>query len=259
MTTPSAETLARIESRPVHRAMALAAIFRFFSLACGYPTAERLQVVRNEALPAAYAAALIASRRLAPRLRRLVDHLDGTENAHLERRYHEAFGHMPLPDCPTYESAYLGANTFRQANVMADVAGFYRAFGLRIGSREHERVDHITAELEFMGLLATKEAYARVYHGPQQVRMCRRAQRRFWREHLGSWLGPFSVLLARRASGGLYAELAACLGVFAESEGRNLGSAVAATEVAADEPSFTDIDCSVDPDACPLAAAGAGR
>jgi DMSO reductase family type II enzyme chaperone len=238
--------------------MARAAIFRFLSLACGYPAAARLQVLREEALPAAYAAALIASRGLAPRLRGLARHLDERDNADLAGQYHAAFGHLPLPDCPPYETAYLGASTFRQVHTMADVAGFYRAFGLRIGTREHERVDHISAELEFMAVLAAKEASARVHHGPEQVRICRRAQRRFWREHLGPWLAPFSLLLRTRVSGGLYRELAACLQAFADSESRTLGTAGAATDVTADDTSFSDVDCSVGADDCPLSAVGTG-
>lgn len=208
--------------------------------------------MREEAVPAARAAALIACRVLAPRLEPLTRLLDGAGHGELQSQYHAALGHLPLPDCPAYETGYLGKDVFRQANVMADVGGFYRAFGVRVGLGERERVDHVTTELEFMRFLTHKEARARVHHGPAQVDICRRAQRRFWREHLGSWLPTFALLLARRVPDGFYGELALCLSAFAEAEGRILGKAAIAMEISSDPQAFDEMDCSIDADACPL-------
>ncbi len=240
----------------VQRAVARSALFRFFSLASAYPTAERFCTLREEAAPAAHAAAAIAARGLMPRLKALARHIDGTELEGLQAQYQRAFGHLPRPDCPPYESGYLGAHLFRQVNVMADVAGFYRAFGLRIGGQEPERVDHLTVELEFMRFLAYKEAFALVHDGRARADICRRAQRRFWREHLGPWLPTFASLLAEKVQAGFYGDLAPGLVELAEREARVLGRTTAAQEVSPQPPPFSDMDCSIGEDACPMSAVG---
>jgi TorA maturation chaperone TorD len=73
---------------------------------------------------------------------------------------------------------------------MADVAGFYKAFGVAVDERSEggERVDHITAELEFMNLLAVKESLALQEEGEgAHAQTCRNASRAFLRDHLGRW------------------------------------------------------------------------
>ncbi len=255
MTMPAATVTLETNAPRVQRAMARSALYRFFSLASGYPTAERFHTVREDSAPAAHAAAAIAARALVPRLETLVRHLGGVELEELQAQYHRAFGHVPLTDCPPYESGYLGAHLFRQVNVMADVAGCYRAFGLRIGQQERERVDHVTVELEFMRFLAYKEAFALVHHGRSPADICRRAQRHFWREHLGHWLPTFAALLAERAQSGFYGDLAPGLAELAEREARVLGQTPIAQELSPQPPPFSDMDCAIGEDACPLAAA----
>ena len=255
MTMPAATATLETNAPRVQRAMARSALYRFFSLACGYPTAERFRTLREGAAPAAHAAAAIAAKGLMPHLEALANHIDGIGLEELQAQYHRAFGHVPLTDSPPYESGYLGAHLFRQVNVMADVAGCYRAFGLRIGQQERERVDHVTVELEFMRFLAYKEAFALVHHGRSPADICRRAQRHFWREHLGRWLPTFAALLAERPQSGFYGDLAAGLAEFAEGETRVLGKTTVAQELSPQPPPFSDMDCAIGEDACPLAAA----
>src|SRR3972149_4932733 len=76
-----------------------------------------------------------------------------------------------------------------RARQRADVAGFYRALGLRVAANFRERPDHIATELEFMQVLALKEARALARRERAHAGICRRAQARFLREQLGRWLG----------------------------------------------------------------------
>ena len=39
---------------------------------------------------------------------------------------------------------------------MGDIAGFYSAFGVQLSQDIHERLDHLSVELEFLHFLATK-------------------------------------------------------------------------------------------------------
>jgi TorA maturation chaperone TorD len=73
---------------------------------------------------------------------------------------------------------------------LADIAGFYRAFGVEI-TPGTERPDHIAVELEFMHLLAVKEVVAAGREdGGEHARICRDARATFFRDHLGRWFGP---------------------------------------------------------------------
>jgi TorA maturation chaperone TorD len=80
---------------------------------------------------------------------------------------------------------------------MADIAGFYQAFGFRSGGSVRERPDHLSAELEFMYLLALKEAYAVENSLTEQAEICADAQRKFLQDHLAAWIGPFRRSLER--------------------------------------------------------------
>ncbi len=76
-------------------------------------------------------------------------------------------------------------NPFSAYNEMADIAGFYTAFGLGF---DKERSDHISMELEFMRLLTLKEAKALMDNEPENLNICISAQKRFLESHPGRWV-----------------------------------------------------------------------
>jgi TorA maturation chaperone TorD len=96
-----------------------------------------------------------------------------------------------------YETELGLPHEFRQSQELADIAGFYRAFGFQTGGTVRERPDHLAAELEFMYLLALKEAYAAANSMPEQVEICVDAQRKFLQDHLARWIGSFCRSLER--------------------------------------------------------------
>src|SRR3990172_7219059 len=110
----------------------------------------------------------------------------------LQAEHRRSFG---LVGSLCYETEFGLPHEFRQSQELADLAGFYRAFGLRVGRSQsqggtvRERPDHIAVELEFMYLLALKEAYAAENGMPEQAEICRETQRKFLSDHLGIWIG----------------------------------------------------------------------
>jgi TorA maturation chaperone TorD len=127
------------------------------------------------------------------------------------------FGHTISTDCPPYETQYGTGIIFAQAQRMADITAFYRAFGLQLSPHAHERHDHIAAELEFMSLMAFREATASIENDVDHLAAIREAERKFVVEHLGPWALGFAERLGRKArliappGGGSYAALAAAL------------------------------------------------
>lgn len=142
----------------------------------------------------------------------------------LEDAYTRCFGHAMSKDCPPYEAEYGQAHIFQKTHTLADIAGFYRAFGLDLAADSHERVDHVSVELEFMHFLCLKEAYALAkQHPEEQLALCREAQGKFLREHVCRWAFGFARRLCAKAGDTLYQELGQLLAAFLEAELRALG------------------------------------
>lgn len=93
---------------------------------------------------------------------------------------------------PPYEASQSGsaAQPLGGPNVqtIADVAGFYRAFGFEARG---ERPDHLSAQLEFLALACVLEAHARLANLQEEAEVCARAREIFLNDHL-SWVEPFA-------------------------------------------------------------------
>lgn len=133
------------------------------------------------------------------------------------------FGHNLSPDCPPYESHYGKIGVFRQSHQLADLSGFYRAFGVEAAEGDR-RPDHLPVELEFAGLLCAKEALAASKGMEEQAAMCRSARGRFLAEHLGRWIDAFAEAVESKASGSYFAGLARCAAAFVTADAASLGA-----------------------------------
>src|SRR5512135_1134456 len=158
---------------------------------------------------------------------RLVEGLRAPLDA-LRAEYDRVFGLVVPKECPPYETEYYPTQeTFGRSQQMADVAGFYRAFGIEPAQSSPERPDHLALELEFMAFLLTKKrrALAAVALDPEageQASVCDRAQRDFFRDHLAWWIPSFAAGLRRKAAGGYYHSLARVLAAWVPAECRRL-------------------------------------
>jgi nitrate reductase assembly molybdenum cofactor insertion protein NarJ len=88
-----------------------------------------------------------------------------------------------------YETEYLTEKISRKPFELADIAGFYRAFGLSINeaAENKEIIDHISVELEFMALLTWKELYAIETGSKDNEEIVRDAKRKFLSDHIARW------------------------------------------------------------------------
>ncbi len=138
----------------------------------------------------------------------------------LQHEHRMAFG---LVGSLCYETEYGLPHEFRQSQELADLAGFYNAFGFALGGRVHERPDHLSVELEFMSILALKEAYAAVKATPEQVEICLDAERKFLQEHLGHWIGLFAQSMAKNAPESPFTALARLAETFIGADAERFG------------------------------------
>lgn len=144
----------------------------------------------------------------------------------LETSYLHCFGHCISKECPPYEGEYQLAHIFQKSQCLADLMGFYRAFGLDLAGNFHDRADHLCAELEFIQWLCLKEAHVLAKANnttDEHVTLCRNTQSKFLDEHLGRWVLIFASKLAVKAGAHFHGFVGALLATFMINEMRVFG------------------------------------
>lgn len=106
-------------------------------------------------------------------------------------------GHTVRSACPPYELEYGQAEVFQQSQRLADIAGFYAAFGFETAGLIAERPDHIVAQWEFLFVLAVREAQALGEARLEDAASCHSAQRSFLKDHAASWMPAFFERIRR--------------------------------------------------------------
>jgi TorA maturation chaperone TorD len=182
------------------RALGRATLYRALALAFSYPTAEVWDALAG-VMPAARVAAELTDDATASAVADLGRALSDTDAAQLESNYQQVFTLSYSEDCPPYETAFSASHIFQQTQQQADIAGFYRAFGVDATA---ERGDHIALELEFCYLLALKEARARELGETGHIEVARAAQRSFARDHLLRWASIFGQRVVLTSHGSPY-------------------------------------------------------
>jgi TorA maturation chaperone TorD len=143
-------------------------------------------------------------------------------------------------DCPPYEMYFSGSHVFQQTQDLADISGFYKAFGLEVSKEDTtNRWDHIAVELEFLHFLTYKIAYAIENHGEKELESCAAGKKKFLNAHIGRWIQAFSKAVDKKASVEFYRQVAKLANDFVHLEMENLGvSAEEIDELQGGEPDY---------------------
>ena len=141
---------------------------------------------------------------------RVVRLLDETSFSGWVRQHEQLFGHAVQGTSPPYELEYGEEHSHRQPQELSDIAAFYAAFGLRIATSSHERVDHIATQCEFLHYLLYKHACAIDESHSEHGTVCEEAVGRFLADHVGRW-GPAFALRLSRSSSPLFTAVGALL------------------------------------------------
>jgi len=192
-----------------------ATVYSLLATGLALPSAQRLALLDTTLLPAVELLELpgaldSAIRDLGPRL---PSDLDTWRDGHMA-----LFPPITSPDAPGYETAYRGDGIFQQTTLLADIAGFYRAHGLRAGGTEKERLDHITVELEFMAILARKAFHALRSGQPNDAEICSDMAALFLQDHLGCWAPAYGRRVSTVSASPWYRSLGALLTQWVESD-----------------------------------------
>lgn len=130
-----------------------------------------------------------------------------------------------------YGAEHIVENEFQRASIMADIMGFYTAFGLE---PDKERPDSITCELEFMyGLIFKAD---RISQGliadniDEKIKVCQDAERKFFTEHLEPAAKLITKKIISESNNAFYKKSAKELLAFLQREKKHLNIVTAKNE-----------------------------
>lgn len=147
--------------------------------------------------------------------------------------YENVFGLLVSGPCPPHETEYIHSKlTFQRSHSLADIAGYYRAFGLQLSRCHPERHDHIALQLEFIAQLFELENRAlkgKDRESTERASVCQDARRRFFADHVVWWVPAFARLLAIENPRGYYDQVGRFVAALIAAERSITGLAAPAT------------------------------
>ncbi|MBI5783804.1 MAG: molecular chaperone TorD family protein [Gammaproteobacteria bacterium] len=175
--------------------LARAAVFRLLARGFAYPAEDHVRAM-NQAFARLYESGRFTgfSPRLALSLTRAQRAWRCTDDENAKKEYVRLFlGSGPVS---LHETAYGDGRRIAGRPVeLADIGGFYAAFGFALSESDPDLPDHLCAELEFYSLLLVKEAYALSRGWLPKAHIAREATKTFLEQHLGRWIGALKSSL----------------------------------------------------------------
>ncbi len=200
-------TNTKTPSKPeVERLLARSILYQMLSFFFRHPEAARdISSVRaNSSIWRDAAKALFSDegdQKLVKTLNDLLEAFSSLDVRDWRLEYEKNLGHTAHSGVPAYELEYGEAHSRREPQELADITGFYNAFGLKVSDRLSERGDHVCVECEFMHFLIYKEIVALEEGAEEKAMICREAGQRFLSDHFGRWLPTFARRLSKKSEG----------------------------------------------------------
>ncbi len=229
--------------------------YEVFALGFRPPSPETLERLTT---PDAAEALIDAATVLDPALVRVVQRLVAAvaDADLLADNYTRLFGHTVRGQVPVFETEYSADDSVRQPHELADLGGFYGAFGLRVAPGAGERPDHVRCECEFLMVLARREALACERDHASERGAIAHATRLFLRAHLGRFAAALGDRLERADPSGFYGALGALTAAVVVGDCRRFDVEAGPTSLPLRDPTEPGVPMACG--SCDLAAPGAG-
>ena len=216
--TPSQEVVALANA-----VLARSALWRLLSQAFAYPRPETVAQLVEEDLPLALAVSEPLPAAIRDSLGRFSGAIRDAQVGALEETYRDVLSHIHSQDCPMFETDFSASEVWRRAQELADIAGFYRAFG---AEHPHERPDHVSVEMEFLHLVTYKSSWALVQDDDEHAGICEAAELSFLTGHAFKWMPAFASRFAALMPQGPYRELGCLAQEFLRAEAERVGVSI---------------------------------
>ena len=133
----------------------------------------------------------------------LMSKLDEKKKENIRNEFVNVFGHTLSKQIAPYALEHLkNSDVFFRTQKLADLNGFYKAFGMEVESIE--RADHISTQTEFLSFLLLKELLAVQNDLHDEKEVCEKAFADFNNDHFLDWVKMFAENLATHVDGGFY-------------------------------------------------------
>jgi TorA maturation chaperone TorD len=133
----------------------------------------------------------------------LMSKLDEKKKENIRNEFVNVFGHTLSKQIAPYALEHLkNSDVFFRTQKLADLNGFYKAFGMEVESIE--RADHISTQTEFLSYLLLKERLAERNGLIEEMGVCRDAFDQFQKDHFMDWAGMFAGNLATHVDSEFY-------------------------------------------------------
>ncbi len=142
---------------------------------------------------------------------------------------------------PLYETEYGHMRGLAKGRDLADLSGFYQAFGFTLADDgPREMLDHIGVELEFYAALLVKQDHLTELGDHEGSEIVEDARKKFLSAHLG----PFArALTGRPLSAAPYALVLGWVRELGDAECERLAVTVTTLDFYADEEARSALDC----------------
>ena len=197
--------------------MERAALYEAFSLLFRYPDEEVFELLKGR-VATLEDGCLDAERRGSLETFRVV--VGDVNYGEYRNEYSRLFTGAGL--CRTNENDYERLS-FSMTERLADVAGFYKAFGFEMADGAGERPDFIGVELEFVRMLLLKQAYAQERGWTERAEITEKALSQFLESHITGWVPMMCQILVKMAlENGVFSAAATALQAFISSESKRI-------------------------------------
>lgn len=231
------------ENEKIENLLATSQVYQFLSMCLFEPEKNVMELLRNKDYMSEVESCLgeTGNVELSEAFRNIRKELQDSNVDKLVKGYRDTFGSATVAmDCPPYEMYFSGSQIYQQTQELADISGFYKAFGVEISRDDTtSRWDHIAVELEFLHFLTYKLAYAIENHAEKEQESCLAAKKKFLNAHIGRWIKAFANAVEKKSPAAFYREVADMTNEFIHLDMKNLGvDAEEIDELLGNEPDY---------------------
>lgn len=205
---------AGLDDHGIQRVLGRSAVYEALALGMAYPSETSLGRL-VDLLADLGGHEVVKAYGLAPRFAAINDALGRASYGDLQLEHNRLFLGQVL--CSPHETEYE-RDTFSKASQLADIAGFYTAWGLQTSESRRTMPDFVGTELEFLAMVTRREAYAALRGWANRRKLARESSQAFMQTHLGRWVNAFAADLreetAEGDAGQFYAAIARLLEQF---------------------------------------------
>ncbi len=197
-----------ISTKQNHLLEAKSTLYGFVSTLFSDPESEKFSMMKNPEFQKMVLNSCLQfdennESELSGAFQKVISMLNELNRETIQNENVSIFGHTLSKQTAPYALEHLkSTDVFFRTQKLADLNGFYQAFGMEVECVE--RADHIATQTEFLSYLILKELVAIKKNLEEEIEICQKAFIDFHQEHFFDWAKMFSENLIEKVEGEFY-------------------------------------------------------